>query len=66
MIETLTPDQYAEIIKINKPHLVEIEEHAQSLQYGKMVITLEVRAGVVNKMEFHETKTWLSPKVNKT
>lgn len=62
----LTPEEYAEMMKVNKPHLIALEEIAQEVEYGKVEVTLEIRAGVVNKMEFHSTKTWLSPKTHKT
>jgi hypothetical protein len=58
----LAPEEYAQMIQENKPHLIEIESHAAEIEYGEMVITFTVRAGVVQKMEFHDTKTWLRPK----
>lgn len=58
----LAPEEYAQIIQENKPHLIEIENRAGEIEYGEMVITFTVRAGVVTKMEFHDTKTWLRPK----
>lgn len=61
-MSSLTPEEYAHIVQQNKPHLIEIENHAQELQYGDMAVLLTVRAGVVIKMEFTESKTWLRPK----
>lgn len=61
-MENLAPEQYAQIIQENKPHLIEIENVAEELDYGIMEITLTVRAGVVVKMDFHNSKTWMRPK----
>jgi hypothetical protein len=58
----LAPEEYARIIEQQKPHLIEIENHVSELEYGELSITLTVRAGVVAKMEFHDSKTWLRPK----
>jgi len=58
----LALEEYARIIQENKPHLIEIENHAEELQYGEMEVVFTIRAGVVQKMEFHDTKTWLRPK----
>lgn len=62
----LSINEYAEMMKANKPHLIKLEEEAEQLQNGEMDVTFVVRAGVVNKMKFHNTKVWLSPKTNKT
>lgn len=58
----LTPDQFAELIKAAKPHLIEIEEEIGKLEYGEVTIKLTVRAGQVVKMIFHEERTWLKDK----
>lgn len=55
----LTPDQYAELIKLTKPYLLELEERVESIQFGTIEIRIEVRAGVVEKMTFFSGKTWL-------
>lgn len=60
--EKLTPEQYAEMMRKNKPHLIVLEDEAQRLEYGTMEVTMYVRAGVVNKIDFHSTKTWMPPK----
>jgi hypothetical protein len=58
----LTPDEYAEMMKINKPHLIEIEEKVAEVQNGEIEIRLFVRAGVVAKMAFFKTATWIKEK----
>lgn len=60
--QKLTPEEYAEMMKENKPHLIELEERASKLEYGTMQVIFHVRAGAVNKMEFHSSQTWLAPK----
>ena len=65
-LTTAQLDQFAEIMRKNKPHLIAIEEKATQLDYGSMTIKVEVRGGVVSKMSFIQTEeTWLSPKNNK-
>lgn len=46
----------------NKPHLIEIEKEAQKISYGEMNVVMYVRAGVINKMEFVDKRTWLKEK----
>ncbi len=58
----ITPEEYARIVAEQKPHLIEIENVAEQIEYGTMEITLTVRAGVVVKMDFHNSKTWMRPK----
>lgn len=50
------------MIEDAKPYLVEVENHVEGLQYGTLEVKLYVRAGVVAKMEFTETRTWLKEK----
>lgn len=58
----LSPDEYAQIMKQTKPHLIELEEHFGKLDYGEVEVKFIIRAGVVAQMQFFETKTWLKPK----
>lgn len=58
----LTPDEYAQVIKTNKPYLVEIEDQVQEVQYGDIDVKLSVRAGQVEKMTFLKGKVWLRDK----
>lgn len=58
----LTPDQYAELIKLTKPHLIEIEDRVKEVEYGELDVKLTVRAGVIEKMNFYENKVWMRPK----
>lgn len=62
MPETLTPEQFAMIIQKERPHLIEIQQHIEEVQYGTVTVEIVVRAGVPNKMEFVEKKTWLKDK----
>lgn len=60
----LTPYQYAEMIRKNKPYILEIEEHVDKLPggYGSIEVKIEVRAKEVEKMSFFNQETWLRPK----
>jgi len=58
----LTPDQFAELIRKAKPHLIKIEEEIEKVDYGTIEVKLSVRAGVIEKMEFVESRVWLRPK----
>lgn len=62
-MDKLSPEQYAAIVEQEKPHLIEIENHVDGLQFGTLTIEVEVRAGKVMKMAFVEKKTWLRDKV---
>ena len=53
---------FANVIAQRKPHLVEIEQRISAMEYGEMEVILVVRAGVVEKMEFVNRKTWLRDK----
>lgn len=57
----LTPDEYAELMKNTKPHLIKLEEEFSKVDYGTVEVKFEVRGGVVDKMSFFESKTWLKP-----
>lgn len=58
----LTPDEYAQIMKESKPHLIEIEDRVSEVQNGEIDIRLYVRAGVVAKMSFFKNSTWIKEK----
>ncbi len=51
----------AEMKARNLPHATS-SDVAEQIEYGTMDITLTVRAGVVIKMDFHNSKTWMRPK----
>lgn len=53
---------FANVIAQRKPHLIEIEQRIADLEYGEMEVVLVIRAGVVEKMEFINRKTWLRDK----
>lgn len=53
---------FANVIAQRKPHLIEIEQRISDLEYGEMEVVLVIRAGVVEKMEFINRKTWLRDK----
>jgi len=58
-----SPEALAMILKKSKPHLIEIDQKCQTLEYGTITVEMTVRAGVVAKMEYIETrKTWMAPK----
>ena len=56
-----TPSVEEFVIYLNtvKPYLVELEKAVQELDYGELDVRLTVRAGVVEKMTFITSKTWL-------
>jgi hypothetical protein len=62
MIEKYTLDEYASMMRTNKPYLIAIEELVEKMQYGTAELKMEIRAGVVEKMESTNHKTWLRPK----
>lgn len=51
-----------QVMKQMKPYLAVIEERAQQVQHGEINLTITVRAGEVDKMQFVETKTWIKRK----
>jgi hypothetical protein len=62
MMEKYTLDEYAMMMRSNKPYLMAIEEVVGKLNYGDIDLKIEVRAGVVEKMVANSHKTWLRPK----
>ena len=60
--EYMTPEQFAEIVRTNKPYLLELENNFQSVAYGEVDVKFTIRSGEVMKMSFYNAKTWLSPK----
>lgn len=62
MSEKLTPEQYAQMVEEAKPYLIQLEERVQNIGYGTIAVELNVRAGVVEKMEWIERKSWLRAK----
>lgn len=61
-MDTLTPEQYAQIIEKNKPHLVRIEEEVEKIADGSIEVKIEVRQGIVNKMTFIDSRYWFKAK----
>jgi hypothetical protein len=64
MTELLSPEQFAQIMRSEKPHLIELENMFKQIEFGTVEVQFEVRGGVVNKMSFFNKKTWLRDKVN--
>jgi len=62
MPEQMTPEQYAQLIEKNKPHLVRIEEEVERVSDGQLDIRVDVRQGVVNKITFIDSRVWFRPK----
>ena len=60
--ETYSLDQYAEMMKKNKPYLIALEELVSETEYGQIEIIIDVRAAVAEKMTVVSRKTWLRPK----
>lgn len=59
-----TAEEWSKVFSQSKPHLQEIEDVINTLptDYGQIVVTLDIRAGVVNKMTFTKASTWLRDK----
>jgi hypothetical protein len=58
----LTPEQYGTYIRAQKPYLAAIEDRVNQVNYGTIEMKLTVRAGVVEKMDLIESRTWLKDK----
>ncbi len=62
----LTTQQEAMIvdaIKARKPYLLRIEEEVEKVNFGSILLEVNVRNGSVDKMDFKEiNKTWLREK----
>lgn len=60
----LTPEQFAEIVRQQKPHLIEIENQIQRMKegYGEVNVILKIRAKKVVGMDFITKDSWLLPK----
>lgn len=58
----LTPEEFAQIMKANKPHLIMLEESFEELGYGECDVRFKIRAGVVTEMSFFSKKIWLRDK----
>lgn len=54
-----TAEDFVAYIAKSKPYLVEVEKQVQDINYGEIDIRLTVRAGVVEKIVFILSKTWL-------
>jgi len=55
-------NHFAEMIREQKPYLLELEKEVGKIGYGTVEVKLEVRAGAVEKMCFFNSKNWLRPK----
>lgn len=58
----LTPEQYAQIVEQNKPHLIAIEEQIMKTSDGSIELKIDVRAGAVNKITFFNSSYWFRSK----
>lgn len=58
MEEKLTPEQYAQIVEQNKPHLIAIEDQIMRHPDGSIELKLDVRQGIVNKITFFTSSYW--------
>lgn len=54
----LTPEQYAQIVEQNKPHLIAIEEQIMQTDNGSIELKIDVRQGTVNKITFFNQRYW--------
>ena len=71
--EDLTPELEAKIVASimeNKPYILAIEDEINNLGkgtgqpgYGTVEVRLEVRNGIVTKMQFWSGSTWLKDKL---
>jgi hypothetical protein len=61
-LEKFTLDEYAIMMREGKPYLMAIEELVKETNYGEVEMTLQVRSGVVERMDVTKKKTWLKPK----
>lgn len=53
----------AESIRKKKPYLLRIEEEVQSTKFGSFKVSIQVRNGSVDKMEFEQVNhSWLRDK----
>lgn len=62
MAEKFTLDEYAQMMREGKPYLMAIEELVEETKYGEVEFTIQVRSGVVERMDVVRRKTWLKPK----
>lgn len=60
-VQKLTPDEFAELVRREKPHLLAIEDQVKSMKegYGEITIDLEVRAFKVVGIKFHTKDKWI-------
>lgn len=61
-LEKFTLDEYATMMREGKPYLMAIEELVNDTKYGEVELTMQVRSGVVERMDVIKRKTWLKPK----
>lgn len=52
-------EEFVIYLNNTKPYLVELEKRVQELDYGELDCRLTVRSGIVEKMTFIVSKTWL-------
>lgn len=54
--------QLLTILRETRPHLMVIEDAANKLGYGEIDLKMSVRNGVVQKIQFFESRTWMRDK----
>lgn len=62
MEQKYTLDEFADMMKTNKWHLIQIENEIQNTSYGTVDIKLEVRGGVVERIYTYNGRSYLKPK----
>ena len=62
-LEKYTLNEYATMMREKKPYLIALEELVEETKFGEVELTLQVRSGVVERMDVVKRKTWLRPKV---
>lgn len=56
-------DEYANMMRENKPYLMALEELVNDVNFGRVEVILNVRNKIVFKMEVINRKVWLKPEV---
>ena len=50
-MEKFTLDEYAQMMRDKKPYIIAIEELVEETKYGEVEMTMQVRSGVVERMD---------------
>lgn len=56
--------QLLEVLRDTRPHLMVIEDAANKLGYGEIDCKMTVRNGVIQKIQFFESRTWMREKTD--